>query len=159
MRVFTATVVGEAGRVTNVVVARPISAQAPLVAPSPAVAEHASSSPRPREGANRTLAYGALGVGAAGLVVGSLGALFVLSAKSTVGGHCDTAARTCDAEGLDATSRGRTWSTVSPIAFGVGALGLGAGAFLLLRRAQGGSLSVAPNVGAGSAGVALGGVL
>lgn len=94
--------------------------------------------PQNDNNALRPIAYGALGVGAAGLIVGTVAGIQVLSAKSTVDEHCNTAAnaRTCDREGLDAAARGSTWAIVSPTGFIVGALGVAAGTFLLLKESR-----------------------
>lgn len=66
------------------------------------------------------------GAGVAGLVIGGVMGGLVLSRKSTVDEQCDD--ELCDTqEGIDAASEGATFSTVSTVAFVVGAAALGAG--------------------------------
>ena len=78
----------------------------------------------------RTLAIGAFAVGGAGLVTGIVTGLLFAGSASTYRNHCDASG--CDDEGLSAASRGKTLNVVSPIAFGVGALGAGLGTYFLL---------------------------
>ncbi len=66
------------------------------------------------------------GAGVVGLVIGGVMGGLVLSRKSTVEEQCDDTF--CDTqEGIDAASEGATFSTVSTVAFVVGAAALGAG--------------------------------
>ena len=81
-------------------------------------------------GPSRTMTVAAFAIGGAGLVTGIVTGLLFADAASTYHDHCD--ATGCDAEGLSAASRGKTLNVVSPIAFGVGALGVGVGTYLLL---------------------------
>ena len=77
----------------------------------------------------RTAAYVAGGVGVAGVAVGVVVAgILTMRAASTYKEHC--VAGQCDATGLDAASSGRTLEIASRIGFAVGAVGLGAGAWL-----------------------------
>jgi hypothetical protein len=127
--------------------------------PAPAATSPVSSGATNDDGM-KPLAYGALGVGVAGLAVGTIGGLQVLSAKSTVEAHCNPARRECDQEGLDAAKSGSTWSVVSPIAFGVGALGIAAGAFLLVKSSsmeKPSRVSVTPSLGPTGGGLVIGG--
>jgi hypothetical protein len=82
------------------------------------------------------------------------------SAVDTYRQHCDRTG--CDSEGMSATSRAKTMNVVSPVAFGVGAIGIATGTYLLLaskhessRRA--GSVDVVPYVAPSLAGVSLSG--
>jgi hypothetical protein len=126
---------------------------APAAATAPA--------PSSNDDAMKPLAYGALGVGVVGLAVGTIGGLQVLSAKSTVEAHCNPGRRECDQEGLDAAKSGSTWSVVSPIAFGVGAVGIAAGAFLLVKGSteKPSRVSVTPSLGPTGGGLVIGGRL
>jgi hypothetical protein len=83
-----------------------------------------------RASRRRTLAYLAGTVGVAGVAVGVVTGIMTINAASTYEDHCRSGQ--CDAEGLEAASTGRRYEVVSPIAFAVGALGLGTGAYLLL---------------------------
>lgn len=80
----------------------------------------------------RTVGYISLGVGGAGIVVGSI---FGAMAISTIG----KANKTCpdincpDAEAVEQSHDAKTYATVSNIGFGVGIAGAAAGLILLLR--------------------------
>ncbi|AKU98781.1 hypothetical protein AKJ09_05445 [Labilithrix luteola] len=119
---FSASVTTEPGKTSSVELvwaeAKPSTSEAPP--PEPSQRSH-------------VLAFSLLGAGAAGVVVGTIGGLVVLDAKSTVSSHCSSSTHRCDDAGFEATDRGATWSIVSPIAFGVGLAGIGVGAWLLLR--------------------------
>ena len=114
-------------------------------------------SPVDAGGGRRAVAFGAFAVGGAGLVTGVVTGLLFASAASTYHDHCDGSG--CDGEGLDAASRARTFNVVSPVAFGVGALGVGVGTHLLLtsKRApvRQGGLTVVPQVSPQVAGLTL----
>jgi hypothetical protein len=88
-----------------------------------------------RPGARSALGVSASVVGGLGLLTGIASGLWFASTVSTYREHCD--ATGCDEEGMTAAARGRTLNVVSPVAFGVGALGVGVGTYLLLtsRRA------------------------
>jgi len=75
----------------------------------------------------------ALGIGVLGLGIAGFSGLQMSDARSTVDAHCN-AARECDAEGVDAASRGRTFGIVAPVALVAGVGGLAAGTWLWLRR-------------------------
>jgi hypothetical protein len=53
-----------------------------------------------------------------------------IAEKETVEENCES--RLCSQTGLDAADSGRTWVTVSNVAFAVGAAGVGVGVFLVL---------------------------
>lgn len=150
---FSATVVTEPGKTSSV----------ELVWPSPAPAKNDQPSADVSGHRSKALAFGILGVGAAGLVVGTIGGLEVLDAKSTVSAHCDSVTHEChDDEGFDASKRGATWSIISPIAFGVGLVGVGIGTWLFLRapeKARSTSVTITPQFGTTGAGFSLSGVL
>ncbi len=102
-----------------------------------------------------TLAFGALGVGAAGVATGIVTGLMFSSSASTYRDHCDASG--CDPVGLSAASEAKTLNVVSPIAFGVGAVGVGVGAYLFLSRpvARHGRVQVSPQVSPQHAGLTL----
>jgi hypothetical protein len=93
----------------------------------------AQSKAPPRDDGNsrRTLGYAIGGVGVASLTVGVVTGIMTLGHASTVKEHCD-GDLACDSEGLDAASAGKTLSLVSTITMIAGAVGIGAGAYLLL---------------------------
>ncbi len=72
--------------------------------------------------------YAAAGVGAVGLLVGTVGGVLALSSKSTVKEEC--AGVVCSRRGLDAVESGRTRANVSTAGFVLGVLGVGAAAGL-----------------------------
>ncbi|MBE7482357.1 MAG: hypothetical protein HS104_20550 [Polyangiaceae bacterium] len=74
----------------------------------------------------------AFGVGAAGVAVGTLTGLAALQEKSSLDDHCTRGIARCDARyqrDIDAMNR---YAVVSTASFGVGLVGLGLGAYLLL---------------------------
>lgn len=120
---------------------------APQAAAGPASFEHASPP--------NTLAYAVLGVGAVGLATGAITGLLAIRAAGTYRDHCESGV--CDPDGLSAASTGKTMSIVSPIAFAVGALGVGAGAYLLLSapKRPRASTAIVPSVSPSAAGVSI----
>lgn len=99
----------------------------------PAPKDHAPVVPPPARtaGGDRVIGFVALGIGAAGLALGSVSGLLAFDATSDVRAHCDGDLR-CDPQGLDAGSRARSWSTVSTVAFAVGLAGVAVGAYFLI---------------------------
>jgi hypothetical protein len=78
----------------------------------------------------RTLGFVVGGVGVAGLTVSLIAGARALSDKQKVEDNCVD--RRCTQAGLDAADSGRTWVTVSNVAFAVGVAGVGVGAYLIL---------------------------
>ncbi|WP_437767446.1 hypothetical protein WMF27_19100 [Sorangium sp. So ce281] len=128
----------------------------PPVKPRPPVAP----GPDPRApapgsgGSSRTvLAIAAFGLGGAGLAAGAIGGVLAL------GKHGDLSAR-CPGDRCAPSLRGEVDSyhamgTLSTIGFAIGAVGVGAGAFLLLtapRSPERAGISITPVIGLGSAG-------
>jgi len=120
------------------------------------------------EGSN-TLGWVALGVGVVGVGVGSYFGLATFSKKKDSEDHCGEAigqsdANRCDATGVDLRDQAKSAATLSTIGFAVGAVGVGAGVYLL---ATGGStkeksakaLWMQPAVGPQGGGILLGGRL
>jgi hypothetical protein len=106
------------------------------VAPGPALpagsnAHDTGGSARAHGSDHRTLGYVIGGVGVAGLAVGAITGAMVLGKKSTVDNNCDAAKR-CNQTGLDAASSGHTLGIVTTTGFIVGAVGVAAGAWLVL---------------------------
>lgn len=87
----------------------------------------------PRDGhRQRTWGYVVGGVGAAGVVLGGVAAAITLSKKHTADENCDDLKHVCNRVGRDANESGRLFGALSSVGFGVGAVGLVAGAYLLL---------------------------
>jgi len=105
----------------------------------------------------RPLAVGAFALGGIGLVTGAVTAWMFASAASTYRSHCDASG--CDEEGLSAASRGKTLNVVSPVAFGVGGVGLGLGTYLWLtsRRPTARQVGVSPHLGSQLSGLTVDG--
>lgn len=127
----------------------PSVASPPPVAPSPDTGPGA-----PSGGSSRTvLGITALGLGGVGLAAGAVGGVLA------IGKHGDLSER-CPAGRCDPSLQGEVDSyhamgTLSTIGFAIGAVGVGAGAFLLLtapRSPQRAGISITPVIGLGSAG-------
>jgi hypothetical protein len=112
-----------------------VAASTPPPAPAPAVVTTAPTQP-PADTApqkNNTLAYVALGVGGAGLVVGGITGFVALSKKGDLKGCVDTGAGTgCPSSQKDTLDSAKTMATVSTVGFTVGIVGVGVGVVLLL---------------------------
>ncbi|WP_437971803.1 hypothetical protein WMF04_21995 [Sorangium sp. So ce260] len=126
----------------------PSVASPPPIAPAPDAAPVASS------GSSRTvLGVAALGLGGVGLAAGAVGGVLA------IGKHRDLSER-CPGDRCDPSLQGdvdsyHAMGTLSTIGFAIGAVGVGAGAFLLLtapRSPQRAGISITPVIGLGSAG-------
>lgn len=104
--------------------AQPAAAPTAPASSVPPQAEHGTAS-----NSQRMWAYVLGGVGAAGIVTGSVAGLMALGKKGTVDSDCK--GLVCSAAGKQAVDSGRTDALVSTIGFSVGAAGLIAGAVLL----------------------------
>jgi hypothetical protein len=80
--------------------------------------------------AKKTVGFVVGGVGVAGIATSLVAGALVLDRKSTVERECHGSL--CTAAGADAARSGRTWSTVSTVAFAAGAVGVGVGLYLVL---------------------------
>jgi hypothetical protein len=80
----------------------------------------------------RTWGWVAGGVGAAGVLAGTITGVMVFGKKSTVDQNCTGAV--CNPEGLSAADSGKSLAMVSNIGFGIGLAGLATGAVLLLTQ-------------------------
>ncbi len=105
-------------------------------APIPVAVEHRPLPSRPQETGSRswTPPVVAFGLGAAGLIVGSVYGLRAISKNDASSGHCD-ASNACDPEGGSLRDEARSFATISTIGFGVGLAGAAAGTYLWLRGA------------------------
>jgi hypothetical protein len=110
----------------NIVAATPPpAAPAPAVVTTPPPQPPADTAPRK----NNTLAYVALGVGGAGLVVGGVTGFLALGKKSDLKGCVDTR---CPSSQEDTLDSAKTMATVSTVGFAVGFVGVGVGVVMLL---------------------------
>lgn len=124
-----------------------VEAGAPLPSePEPAAAPRSTPPPpqpttpaREPEAGDATLGWIVLGVGAAGIVVGSVAGLLAIQKKNEMEDDCTSAGGgfECGDRGLAAADSGKTFATVSTIAFAVGAVGVGVGGYLLLSSDSG----------------------
>ncbi|MBI3202861.1 MAG: tetratricopeptide repeat protein [Myxococcales bacterium] len=118
------------------------------------VLELAPRSPRAAPSApDRTWALLSLGAGASGVLVGALAGAAALNEKATLDDHCPLGKDRCERRyqgDIDAMNR---YATVSTVAFGVGAVGLGLGTYLWLagdseaKRRESLSLVLGPSGG------------
>jgi hypothetical protein len=108
---------------------------------SPALASAPSSGAPPTSadadagtssGSRRIWIYGAGGLGAAGLIVGSITGAMVLGKKGTIDDNC--AGTRCNAAGMDAADSAQSLGIVSTIGFSVGIAGLATAAVLFLTE-------------------------
>jgi hypothetical protein len=110
----------------NVVAATPPPAPPPSTVVTTAPAQPpADTAPKK----SNTLAYVALGVGGAGLVVGGITGFLALGKKSDLKGCVDTR---CPSSQEDTLDSAKTMATVSTVGFAVGFVGVGVGVVLLL---------------------------
>lgn len=89
------------------------------------------------EGSSRVrVALVALGIGAVGIALAGVSWAEMLANSRTLERACDGATKVCSgpesAAALDAQDAGRTWRVVNYVSWGVGLVGLGTGAYLLL---------------------------
>lgn len=129
--------------------AGPAQSAAPIASAAPTGPAHTS----PPGQTQRIAGYSALGVGGAGLIVGTIAGVIALSKKSTLNDECP--GNVCPADKKGDLDSFRTTRTVSTIGFVVGVVGAGAGVALLLTapKAKSNSAFVSPFVGPGSLGV------
>lgn len=114
-----------------------------------------TTAPRPP---SRAFAYGALGVGALGAAAGTILLLRASALHSDSTAVCPSSPCS-DRQAVDDSKSARSLANWSTVGFGVGALGLAAGAYLLLSAPAGGQSArgwVAPWVGQGTAGLGAG---
>lgn len=112
---------------------------------------------------NKTLAFAAFGVGAAGLLVGGITGIVAVGKKSDLNGQCIDGK--CPATAQDTIDSYNTMGTLSTVGFIIGGVGVAAGAVLWLTapKSASGALAaprtatnsrwISPYVGPGAAGV------
>ena len=106
------------------VVTPPVTAQP---APTPALQQRSQQpTPATRRGLP-TLSYVGFGVGAAGMIAGSITGLLTFSKKSSIQSTYCQHTNDCNPSAQDSLNNGHTLATISNVAFGVGIVGIGAG--------------------------------
>lgn len=126
-----------------------IAVAAPTGAPVPSSSAAQSLQPPPASRGNkRTFAYALGGVGLAGVATGIVTGAMLMSRKKTVDDHC-SADGACDPTGADAADSGKTLVPINTVAWAIGALGLGAGAYFYVTAtpttsSRGASSNAAP---------------
>lgn len=105
-------------------------APSPSSSPAPAASTTQIGTAPAHGGAQRTLGYAALGVGALGLGLGGYFGLQTFSKRDDADANCPD--QRCDATGYAKIEEARDSATLSTIGFGVGLAGVAAGTWLLL---------------------------
>jgi hypothetical protein len=108
---------------------------------------------------DRTAGFIVLGVGAAGIAVGTLFGVLALGAKSSLDSACVPTKASCPSSSQGDIDALHTDSIVSTVGWGVGAVGAALGVYLILtahgdENPKAAGVNVHPWLGAGSAGVA-----
>jgi hypothetical protein len=107
-----------------------VAAAPPPVAPPPVVTTAPTAPPSDTKPKNsNTLAYVALGVGGAGLIVGGITGFLALGKKGDLKGCVDNRCPSNQQSTLDSA---KSMATVSTVGFSVGVVGVGLGVILLL---------------------------
>ena len=88
-------------------------------------------------GGRRTAACVVTGAGVAGLVVGTTAGILTVAAAGDYRDNCSNGV--CNDAGLDAASRGKTMSVVSPVALALGAVATGVGIYLFATSTPAGA--------------------
>lgn len=125
---WTTHVTVDAGPAERTVTIPPLADDGVSSAPPPPIV--APGSPGAPPSTQRTLGWIGVGVGGAGLVVGSVFGAMTLSETSTIDEHCRGSL--CDAVGLAANDDAHASATISTVGFVVGGLALAAGVVLLV---------------------------
>jgi len=116
--------------------ATPPTTDTPMVVPAGPATPPSDTSPKQ----GNTLAYVALGVGGAGMLVGGITGFLALGKKSDLKGCVDTK---CPSSQQDTLDGAKSMATVSTVGFAVGFVGVGVGVVLLLTGNSSSSASVA----------------
>jgi hypothetical protein len=138
-------------------VASPTVAPAPMQ-PLPTTAQPPSPAQQPASSPNRTPGYIVLGVGAAGIAVGTIFGVLALGAKSSLDSACVPTKASCPSSSQADIDALHTDSILSTVGWGVGAVGAGLGLYLVLSAHGDDSpntarIQVRPWIGARSVGV------
>lgn len=131
-------VVEAPGRAKSSVVIQIGEGETKRVSVSPGAVTPQSDKPGGKTGTSsgsKTTGYVLGGIGIVGIGVGTVTGLMVLSKKSTVDDNCN-AQKVCNQAGKDAADSGKTLGTISGASFILGAVALGAGAYLVLSSKE-----------------------
>jgi hypothetical protein len=110
----------------------PMGAPPPQPGPAPAPADTGADAAGGSGGGSKTLGFVALGIGGAGLAVGTVTGLMAMSKTKDLEDLCNPD-KVCENEdSFDKYDSAKNLATVSTIAFGVGIVGVGAGIVLLV---------------------------
>jgi hypothetical protein len=131
------------------------STSAPATASTPASPEPPNGGgerqPSGRMSTQKTVGLAIGGVGAVGVLVGSVYGFKSMSKRDEAATHCDPGCH--DQTGMDLKGEAKSAGDVSTAAFVTGALGLAAGAVLWFTAGSGDSRASAPQVGIGPSGI------
>lgn len=130
--------------------------------PTTTPAATASDKPPPQHSGGgsgqKTAAFVALGLGAAGLVVGGVTGVMALSKNKTATDACPNDGACASQAAVDANSSAKSLATISTVGFIVGGVGVAAGAILFATAPSGapktGALHLVPTAGPTGAGLA-----
>jgi hypothetical protein len=137
-------------------VAEPGAAEQGSSAPADA-SEPVSAAGGSSHGTRRTVGYVVGGTGLAGLAVGGVFGYLTIAAKKRQTDNCASATNCPDYDAASAAHQdGKTYGTISTVAFIVGGVATATGIVLVLT-AKRTNVAIAPAAGIGSAGVALSG--
>jgi hypothetical protein len=114
-----------------------------------------SSTPGEASGRPTTLGFVLAGVGLVGIGVGTYFGLQTFSKNSTANDNCPKGG--CNQTGVDAGKDASTFATISTVAYGVGIVGLAAGAYFLFfagpPKVTAGTVRATPMVGSSGGGL------
>jgi hypothetical protein len=101
----------------------------------------------------KTLGFVLGGGGVAGLVVGGVAGVLTLKEKQANNDHCNSTLQTCDATGRDAAQSGRTYGAITTAGLVVGVVGVGLGAYFLIKsqKSESSPTALMTQAGPGSA--------
>ncbi len=103
------------------------------------------------KGSAKTIGWIVGGVGVVGIGTAAVTGMMLVGIKRTVSDNCDES-KVCNQDGLDAAANGKKLIVANAIGWGVGAVGLGVGAYLILSAPKAQPAAVlAPSIGPGSA--------
>ncbi len=139
------------------------AAETPAVTPAAAGATSSPEAPPVKEGSGggsqRTLGFVVGGLGLAGVAVGAVTGLMAISKNDASKELCPNDGACASRQGVDDNDSAKTFGLVSTIAFAAGAVGIGAGAVLILTAPAGdkrsGAVRLVPQGSARGGGLAL----
>jgi len=108
-------------------------------APAPAedaTADHGTDQAPPSISQQQLVGWGALGLGGAGLVVGTVGGVITSSKKSSLDSSGDCSGTGCTESQYDAVDSYNRWRTISTVGFVLGGVATTAGVVLLLTAPE-----------------------